>query len=794
MTEPPEDYRRLGLAAWRCKLCWWLTGAVFISIVVIEAVILAPSYMNFERDLLQARNHSGLQATRAALSASDEIPEAALDSLVERTLVRGIEISNGEALSAGEPLVTSPEDDQALRHKRRLGDGEWIEVRWPATALDLPWDVQARIDTSDVGRELVAFVWRIAGLVLLITAVVTVTTMAVLSLLVLRPLLSFRHRVRAAGCDPANPLRYRAEKPRPDELGDTERAFNELLEHNANHLAQLAQLNEQLARFPEENTNPVMRVGVSGELLYANKSAAPITDCWAVDTGESVPEHIRDLVVIALEQGRIQQFEERCSNGRYYLLHIRPIGDAAANLYGLDITERKAYEEALRHRTWHDELTDIPNRAAFEQRLGQVLGLSGQDSGVAVMMMGLDGFHAVNMTAGREGGDIILRETAARLQAVLPRQTMLARLTGDVFAVLLLNCPLDNAAWVAGIARRLVKRTREPFTLNGQQYRCGLSIGITIGPTDGESVDELMRNAEMAMLRAKAQTSEEDSESVAYFVPELSVRMQHRQHRLDGLRQALEQDQLVLWYQTQLSAESRETVGVEALVRWQHPEEGMISPGEFIPLAEETGLIVPLGRWVLRAACAQAAQWQQHGHAVRVAVNLSAQHLLAPGLVQEVRQLLQDNRLPAAQLELEITETAVVQDLERSLEVLQALVSLGVLIALDDFGTGYSSLAYLKRLPVHRVKIDQTFVRELPENEHDAMLCRAIIGLAHNMGCEVIGEGVETEAQAEWLRHEGCDELQGFRFSRPQPAAQVFDPPSFDTDQEAVGLGGPRSA
>lgn len=774
MSDWLKDSRTFGEQAWRCGLCWRLTGAVFLSIVLIEAAILAPSYRNYERDLLLALNQSGQQAARAALPTAGEMPEAALDYLVERTLIQGIRIDNETAPAAGTPLTTAPEDDQALRSKRRLSeDGNWMEVRWQAEDLGVPWDVVARLDTSHISTELAAFVWRIAGLVLLITAVVTVTTMLVLTKLILRPLLAFRSRITAAGQDPSHPSRYLAKDPGQDEMGDTERAFNDMLHQSAGYQAELERLNHELARFPDENTNPVMRASRSGELLYANEAAGPLLYCWQAKPGQPLPNHIQDLIAIALNQQRVQRYEEACEQN-HFMVHFRPVADDAVNLYGLDITDRKRYEEELRHRTWNDELTGLSNRAALEQRLTQVIAMVGNGRGFALLMAGLDGFHAVNMTAGRDGGDAVLRETAQRLTSAAPEQAMVARMTGDVFAVLLLNCPVDEEGWVSGVARKLVKSVATPFKVKDNEYRCGLSVGITLCPADGTETDQLLRNAEMAMLRAKADRKSADSESVAFFVPDLSERMTKRHQQLAGLRHALDNDGLALWYQTQQAAHNQETIGVEALVRWPQSDGSMISPGEFIPLAEETGLIVPLGRWVLRTAIEQAAIWHRQGNSVRMAVNLSAQHLLAPGLVQEVSDLLTEHELPPSLLELEVTETAVIENLALTTAALEKLVCLGISIAVDDFGTGYSSLVYLKQLPVQRVKIDQAFVRGLPDNTQDAMLCRAIIGLAHNLGYEVIGEGVETAEQAAWLAEEGCDELQGFHFSRPQPAMHVL--------------------
>lgn len=798
-------------AGLRCRLCWLLTLAVFISIVIVEAIILVPSYVNYERDRLLALNYAGQQVVSAAFPDQPEmISQAPAQPMLDRSLIRGVRIHTEPEATFGESVTSDPDGDDNLRARRRQDSTDWMEVRWDAAELGLPYDVSARLDTSQVHGELVAFVWRIIGLVLLITTVVTLTTMAVLTVLVLKPLLALRKRMLRAQENPEHPLSYLSERSRgvwQNEMIQAESALDDLLHRNAEHLGRLKQLNQKLdervaartseleqrnrelkaevaerirlseeakmlARFPEENTNPVMRASRDGTLLYANASAESLLSHWQLERGGVLPGYLVDLIELALLQKRVQTFEEPCGD-QTILLHIRGVESNSANIYGLDISDRKRYENELRHRTWHDDLTNLANRAALEQRIGQRINGSTRTPHCAVMLMGLDDFHSVNMTAGREGGDHILFDAGQRLEKVAPRESLVARMTGDVFAVFLPHCPGNEAGWVSGLAEQMVRALEKPFDYGGQSYHCGLSVGVALSPEDGKDADTLLRHAEMAMLRAKADRSSDSQQSVAFFVPELSDRMAHRQQRLQGLRQALDHDELVLFYQTQQASTSHQVVGVEALVRWRHPVDGMISPGDFIPLAEETGLIVPLGRWVLKTAVAQAAVWLRAGRPVRTAVNMSPQHLLAPGLVEEVVELLAHHDLPADCLELEITESAVINNVTRTIDVLRRLETLGVQLAVDDFGTGYSSLVYLKQLPVHRVKIDQAFVRELPDNEHDATLCRAIIGLSHNLGYSVVAEGVESLAQAHWLAQHDCDELQGFVFSRPQPVETI---------------------
>lgn len=464
-----------------------------------------------------------------------------------------------------------------------------------------------------------------------------------------------------------------------------------------------------------------------------------------------------------------EAFNHMLENSARNLARLRELNQELDERVARRTRELHETNEQLRHRTWYDALTDLPNRALFEERLQQSLrDCQVEDTNGIVMLLGLDGFHSVNGVMGHDAGDRVLQQVARRIVEAAPATATVARTGGDIFA--LMDDGHDSG--VVGSAAMLAEKLRDAIAraiwVDNEDVECSISIGIVLYPNDGAHPDTLMRHAEIAMYRAK--TNPESA--YAFFAPEHGQDVRQRQKRLRGLRRALRNQEFELHYQPQVDPGGT-MVSVEALLRWRDPEEGLISPGEFIPLAEESGLIVPVGQWVLREACRQAAQWRSQGLNLRVAVNLAAAQVTATDLCAEVAQCLRDYGLPAEGLELEITESSFIHHLEQAKDVLLSISKLGVAIAVDDFGTGYSSLAYLKQLPVTRLKIDRTFVRDLPGDQQDAALCAAIVSMGKSLGFGIVAEGVENLNQGQWLSREGCHLLQGFYYARPMPASEI---------------------
>jgi diguanylate cyclase (GGDEF)-like protein len=445
-----------------------------------------------------------------------------------------------------------------------------------------------------------------------------------------------------------------------------------------------------------------------------------------------------------------------------------------------DITERKLTESRIARLAYFDGLTGLPNRESFQDRLQIELSRAEREGlRLAILFMDLDGFKSINDTLGHETGDLILREAADRLRKVIrvadvvshvevnDADTQLARLGGDEFMALLSDIADPQDALV--VAHRIGEQMRIPFTFAERDLRVTASIGIAVFPDDGGDVATLLKHADTAMYYAK----EQGRDNVQYYNSALTRRAVERMNLERDLRSALELGQFQLAYQPQLDTRSGRIESVEALIRWTHPQRGPIAPLDFIPLAESNGLIVPIGEQVLRMACAAAAEWQRDGHLVRVAVNLSAVQLRHPNLVQTVIDALARSGLAPELLELEMTETAFLEDSASSLARLRALRATGLRLALDDFGTGFSSMSYLQRMPLNTIKIDQSFVKGLPLDNDSVSIVRAIISMAKSLGLEITAEGVETAEQAQMLTDMQCEILQGWFIGRPAPAAEI---------------------
>ncbi len=447
------------------------------------------------------------------------------------------------------------------------------------------------------------------------------------------------------------------------------------------------------------------------------------------------------------------------------------------------ILQLNTARERARHLATHDQLTGLANRSLFHDRLTQAVSAARRGRHkLAVLFTDLDGFKAINDTLGHAVGDGLLRGIARRLTSCLRETDTAARLGGDEFAILLTN--LANELDAATVARKLLGSLADPIQFRTQATSIHCSIGIATFPRDALDPDDLVKKADTAMYHAK----ERGGNRFDFYTEDMNAAIERRVALEERLRAALEHDQLRVYYQPQFDITRGRIVGAEALIRWQHPELGLVSPVHFLPIAEETGLIVPIGDWILRKACEQNAIWNREGHhGLRVSVNVSSHQFLEAGFADVVRNALEETSLSPVALELEITESSLLRDVEITVDTLRRLKDLGVRLAIDDFGTGYSAMADLKRLPIDVLKIDQSFVRNLTTDPADATITETIVQLAHGLNLTSIAEGVETHEQLLLLGSYGCNRLQGYLFGKPVPAEifeQWLDNPPFRWKQE----------
>ncbi|OSM05940.1 putative PAS/PAC sensor-containing diguanylate cyclase/phosphodiesterase [Magnetofaba australis IT-1] len=451
---------------------------------------------------------------------------------------------------------------------------------------------------------------------------------------------------------------------------------------------------------------------------------------------------------------------------------IRDSRNEIANYVGIftDITHQKATEEALEQMAFYDALTKLPNRTLFRERLNREIVISERENQkVAVLFIDLDRFKYVNDTFGHDIGDELLIEVAARITDNLRKSDVVCRLGGDEFTVIL-NNP-KTVEDIGKISEEIIHSLQRAFKLKDHEAFIGASIGIATYPDNGQDFETLTKNADLAMYQAK----DAGRGTYRFYSEEMNAKSAFRLTMEADLRRAIEEKQFTLFYQPKVEIAKNRTAGMEALIRWNHPKKGMVSPADFIPLAEETGLIVPMGDWALETACRQTKELLDKGVALRVAVNLSTKQFQDPGLLDKVKKTLSEAGLPSQYLELEITESIAMQDVEETIATVEALRQEGIHISIDDFGTGYSSLSYLKKFPLHSLKVDQSFVRDLTVDSDDAAIVESVISMAHAMGLSVVAEGVETEEQLAFIRDRECAQVQGYFFSKPLPFEQLLD-------------------
>ena len=495
--------------------------------------------------------------------------------------------------------------------------------------------------------------------------------------------------------------------------------------------------------------------------------------------------HIFDDLAAVAHDGRAREAEwlTRALPGEQRWLHRQAVAvEGGVVVIVRDITERRLAEERIRHLAHHDDLTGLPNRSLLRERLDAAIVDAERERGVlALAFIDLDGFKLVNDGLGHNAGDELLKVVGARMRRCLGPGDTLARFGGDEFVILLPDLGDDGGAAVGAVApllERVREAVTEPVLVEGQEVQVSASIGATFYPHDGVDAEALMMRADVAMYRAK----EQGSNNVQLYASEMDASLEEKLMLLEGLRAAIDTCaeeyggacQFELLYQPKVDLRSNRLVGLEALIRWHHPEHGMVSPLRFIGLAEESGLIVPIGDWVIRTACAQNMAWRRAGLApLTVSVNVSARQFEEKRLVERIAGALHDSGLPPAGLEIEVTESLIMRDLARSVDKMREIEAMGVSLSIDDFGTGYSSLSALKSFPISRLKIDKSFVADLAHDSDDQAIAMAVISLGHKLDLRVIAEGVETEQQREFLRANDCDEMQGYLFSRPVPAHEI---------------------
>ena len=548
------------------------------------------------------------------------------------------------------------------------------------------------------------------------------------------------------------------------------------------------QLRESEQRFKtlfEHHPDGIFVRDLAGKLISGNKAIEEITgysieelkheaiETLAMpDEAELVSEQLAEGPDGAPKRFRTSSVRKDGSTVEVELAYLPLIIDGEiTGMHGIarDVTQARNYERRIEHLANHDVLTGLPNRLLLTDRLQQAIDHSRRtNSQAGVLFLDLNRFKQVNDSLGHDLGDLLLKKVASRLKYLVRESDTVARLGGDEFVLVLAN--LDSIETMATVAEKVLESIALPLNLAGHELNITTSIGGSVFPKDGQDVATLLKHADLAMYQAK----ELGSASFRFYDPAMNIKILERLLTESALRRALEKNEFTIYYQPRVCTTHRSIIGVEALVRWKHPDKGLIAPADFIPLAEEIGMISNLGEWVLRTACAQNRAWQNAGLPnIKMAVNLSAQQLHTSGIEKTVASALAASDLDAQYLELEITETSLMQDIDSSYQTLLDIRNTGVSISIDDFGTGYSSLSHLKRLPLNTLKIDKSFIRDIVSDRNDAAIVGATIAMARHMDLKVVAEGVTAPAQVRFLMEHACHEMQGYLFSPPLPAAEM---------------------
>jgi diguanylate cyclase (GGDEF)-like protein/PAS domain S-box-containing protein len=574
-------------------------------------------------------------------------------------------------------------------------------------------------------------------------------------------------------------LAHRAERLER-RLEHSEQSLREAVRDSSERLAQVIDAVPAMVSATDQQGRYLFMNACQAALMGIDPSAAVGRDAADILDAEGAARAKALDQLVLQNRGPIHSFEDEFTDAaggrRVFLTTKSPLRNASNEMIGvvtssLDITARKAAERHLQHMAHHDSLTGLPNRVLLAERVRQeIAGGRRGDRCFALHVIDLDGFKAVNDVMGHSTGDRFLAAIAQRLETLKRPGFLIARLGGDEFAVLQTNPANDGAA--AALAEQIISLLGEPIVIDDQRMVHGASIGTALYPTDGDNIEDLLRHADLAMYKAKADGGDRHQ----FYAADMTRRACQAAQLDAELRLAIERDEFVLHYQPQVQARSGEIIGAEALVRWRKPDGSLVPPGGFLARAEENGLILPISALVLRQACKQAAAWRRNGlPPLRMSVNLSPIQFCGQGLPFLIARVLSETNLDPMLLELELTENILMHNIDQVVVQLEQLSELGVVISIDDFGIGYSSLSYVKRLPVDRLKIDQTFIRDVTSDPSDRAIVSAIVNLAHSLHMDVVAEGVESAEQLECVRAAGCDAVQGYYCGRPMPAEQFED-------------------